>query len=317
MNYKKAVGKAGVFLAGLLFLVVGVAQAGSAASTPTPGSATFTVTAVGKKDTAAPALSKDSVQVFFGKEQKQIQDFRKGDNLLLAIVIDESLDTTAGGQWEYLKEFIMAQPPTTKIMVGYMRNNTVAVAQDFTDNHELAAKSLRLPMGIGGIGSSPYLSMLDLLKRWPDANVRSSIMVITSGIDYFRGGGFGTLYPDLQPLIDRAQRQNTNIWSVYYPSAGHRGRSFFLLNTAQTNIDKLSEDTGAESYYLGSGMPVSLKPYFDEIGQHLNNQYLITVAGNGGEKGKYQSVKVKTPVENLEIITPQSVYFGGTGKKAQ
>jgi hypothetical protein len=317
MNYKKAVGKAGAFVAGLLFLAVGVAQAGSAAATPAPGSATFTVTAVGKKDSPAPAISKDDVQVFFGKEQKQIQDFRKGDRLQLAILIDEALDTTVGGQWEYLKEFIMSQPASTAVMVGYMRNNSIAVAQDFTDNHELAAKALRLPMGLGGIGSSPYLSMIDMLKRWPDSNTRKSIIVVTSGIDYFRGGGFGTLYPDLQPLIDRAQRQNTNIWSVYYPSAGHRGRSFFLLNTAQTNIDKLSEDTGAESYYLGAGMPVSLKPYFDEIGQHLNNQYLVTVAGNGGEKGKYQSVKVKTSVENLEIISPQAVYFPGTGKQGR
>ena len=58
---------------------------------------------------------------------------------------------------------------------------------------------------------------------------------------------------------------------------------------AQNNIAKLSEETGAESYFLGYGTPVSLKPYFDEIGEHLSNQYLLSFAGNGGPKGKYRA----------------------------
>jgi hypothetical protein len=308
MNYKKTVGRLGVFLGALLLVFVGWVQAQSA-----PGSATFTVTEVAKKE-APPPLSKDDVQVFFGKERKQVADWKKGDKLYLAILIDDALDSTAAGQWQYLKEFIMAEPASTSIMVGYLRNNTTMVAQDFTNNHELAANALRIPLGLGAIGSSPYLSMLDMLKRWPNTNARQSILVITSGIDYFRGGGFGPLSPDLQPLIDRAQRQNTNIWSVYYPSSGHRGRGFYVLNNAQINIDKLSEDTGAESYYLGVSTPVSLKPYFDEIGQHLSNQYLLTVAGSGGAKGKYQSVKVKTEVADVELMAPAAVYIPGSGK---
>ena len=311
MNYQKRLASVGVFLVTLLLMCGGWAQAQS------QGNASFTVTAVSKKE-APPPISKDDVQLSFGKERKQIADWKKGDKLFLAILIDDSLDSTAAGQWQYLKEFIMAQPPSTMIAVGYLRNNTTMVVQDFTDNHELAAKALRIPMGLGAIGSSPYLSMIDMLKRWPSGaqspNARQSILLISSGIDYFRGGGFGPFYPDLDPLIQRAQRQNTNIWSVYYPSAGHRGRSFFLLNNAQTNIDKLSEDTGAESYFLGSGMPVSLKPYFDEIGQHLNNQYLLTVAGGGGAKGKYQSVKVKTEAPDVELIAPAAIYLPKSGE---
>ena len=34
-----------------------------------------------------------------------------------------SLDTVAGGQWDYLKEFINAQPPSTYMAIGYMRDN--------------------------------------------------------------------------------------------------------------------------------------------------------------------------------------------------
>ena len=305
MNLRKSAALSGALLA-IISLVPSLL---SAQTKETGGNVTFTVTAVGKKDADASNITKDDVQLHQGKERKQIGDWKKGDELFLAILIDDSIDSTAGGQWDYLKEFIMGQPASTSILVGYIQNNTVSVVQDFTPNHELAARALRLPIGIGALGSSPYLATIDLLKRWPNTGMRRSIVLITSGIDYFRGPDWGPFYPDLDPLISRAERQNTNVWSIYYPSSGHRGRSYWVLNTAQNNIDKLSEDTGAESYFLGGGMPVSIKPYLDEIGAHLNSQYLLTFAGSGGAKGKYQGVKVKSEVKDVEFLTPAAVYF--------
>jgi hypothetical protein len=309
MRHKTKFARHGVIFGALLliFTVASNAQTKPASS----GGVTFTVTAVGKKE-SAPPIAKDDVQLFQGKERKQIGDWKKGDQLYLAILVDNSIDTGAGGQWDYLKEFIMAQPATTYIALGYLQNNSTQMLQDFTQNHELVTKALRLPMGTGALGSSPYLGMIDMLKRWPDTGPRRSILVISSGIDYFRGTGWGLFSPDLQPLIDRAERQNTNIWSIYYPSAGHRGRSFYLVNNGQSNIDKLSEDTGAESYFLGTGSPVSIKPYLDEIAGHLSNQYLLTFAGSGGSKGKFQSVKVKTELPDVEFFTPAAVYLPPT-----
>ncbi|HTA57106.1 MAG TPA: hypothetical protein VK805_03070 [Candidatus Baltobacteraceae bacterium] len=284
------------------------------AQTQAAGNVTFTVTAVGKKDADVSNIPKDDVQLFQGKDRKQIGDWKKGDTLFLAILIDDSIETSAGGQWDYLREFIMAQPPATSIMVGYITNNGTRVLQDFTPNHELAAKALRLPIGLGSIGSSPYLGTMDLLKRWPETGPRRSVILISSGIDYFRGQGFGPFSPDLDPLISRAEKQNTNIWTIYYPSAGHRGRSFFRANNAQNNLDKLSQDTGAESYFLGSQAPVSLKPYLDEISVHLNNQYLLTFAGSGGAKGKFQNVKVKSEAKEIEFFTPAAVFVPPTAR---
>jgi len=297
-----------VVTAALLFAPSAKAQSQAA------GNVTFTVTAVGKKDADVSNIPKDDVQLFQGKDRKQIGDWRKGDTLFLAILIDDSIDTTVAGQWDYLRGFIMSQPASTSIMVGYITENGTRVLQDFTPNHELAAKALRLPIGFGSIGSSPYLGTIDLLKRWPNTGPRRSVILITSGIDFFRGPGFGPFYPDLDPLISRAERQNTNIWTIYYPSAGHRGRSFFRTNNAQNNLDKLSQDTGAESYFLGGGEPVSIKPYLDEIGTHLNNQYLLTFAGNGGAKGKYQGVKVKSEAKEVEFFTPAAVFVPPTAR---
>jgi hypothetical protein len=293
-----------VVTAALLFTPSANAQSQAAG-----GNATFTVTAVGKKDADVSNIPKDDVQLFQGKDRKQIGDWKKGDELFLAILIDDSIETTAGGQWDYLREFIMAQPPSTAIMIGYITDNGTRVLQDFTPDHALAAKALRLPIGLGSIGSSPYLGTMDLLKRWPKTGPRRSVILISSGIDFFRGTGFGPFSPDLDPLISRAERQNTNIWTIYYPSAGHRGRSFFRSNNAQTNLDKLSQDTGAESYFLGTQSPVSIKPYLDEIAVHLSNQYLLTFAGDGGKKGKYAGMKVKTGLKEVEFFTPASVFI--------
>ena len=297
-----------VVTAALLFAPSAKAQSQAA------GNVTFTVTAVGKKDADVSNVPKDDVQLFQGKDRKQIGDWRKGDPLFLAILIDDSIDTSAGGQWDYLREFIMSQPASTSIMVGYITDNGTRVLQDFTPNHELAAKALRLPIGFGSIGSSPYLGTIDLLKRWPKTGPRRSVVLITSGIDFFRGPGFGPFYPDLDPLIARAEKQNTNIWTIYYPSAGHRGRSFFRTNNAQNNLDKLSQDTGAESYFLGGQEPVSIKPYLDEISVHLNSQYLLTFAGNGGAKGKFQNVKVKSEAKEIEFFTPAAVFLPPTAR---
>jgi hypothetical protein len=295
-----------VVTAALLFTPSAKAQSRAA------GNVTFTVTAAGKKDADVSNIPKDSVQLFQGKDRKQVGDWKKGDSLFLAILIDDSIDSSAGGQWDYLREFIMAQPASTAIMVGYVTNNGTRVIQDFTPDHALAAKALRLPVGIGSLGSSPYLGTIDLLKRWPKTGPRRSIILISSGIDYFRGPGFGPFYPDLDPLILRAEKQNTNIWTIYYPSASHRGQSFRLGNNAQNNLDKLSQDTGAESYFLGTQMPVTIKSYLDEISVHLNNQYLLTFAGNGGAKGKFQSMKVKTELKDVEFFVPTAVFIPPT-----
>lgn len=305
MKHQKTLFRLGAFFAALLLLFT----ANAFAQTKSEGSgvATFTVTAVGKKQ-EAPPISKDDVQLLQGRERKQIADWKKGDQLALAILIDDSIENTAGGQWDYLRQFITAQPATTLIAVGYMQNNTTRVAQDFTNDHELAAKALRIPLGRSTLGSSPYLSIMDLLKRWPNSGPRRSIIAITSGIDWFRGPNSGPIYPDVSSLIQRAQRQNTNVWFIYYPSSSHRGHSFYLANTAQINIDKVAEETGGESYFLGFNAPVNITSYLDEINTHLGNQYLLSFAGAGGPKGKLVPVKVKTELPDVEFMVPDAVF---------
>jgi hypothetical protein len=284
------------------------AASNSASATKDPSAVVMTVTATAKKDAQPPALSKNDVELYQGKERVQVADFKRGETLYLAVLIDDSLRSGIANQWSDLRAFLMAQPQTTYVAVAYARNGVAMVAQDFTTDHALAAKALRLPLGDIGAGTSPYLSVQDWIKRWPVSGQRSSIILLSSGIDYFRGGP-ATLDPDLDTTIARAQKQNINIWTIYARDAGRGGRGSFRAFNWQSNLDRLSQQTGAESYSLGLGEPVDLKPYFDRIQMNLNNQYLLAFVGDGGRKGKYESVKVTSEVQKVGFLTPSEVFL--------
>ena len=285
--------------------VLGISSSSAAAREPGP--VTMTVTAVGNKNVPPPAVRGDDVQLFQGKERRQVANWKRGETLELAILIDDSLDSSFAGQFSDLKAFIMAQPKTTSIAIAYARNGTAMLAQDFTADHALAAKALRIPIG-GGALSSPYLALQDLTKRWPSAGERRSILLFSSGVDHFRGGS-QLLNPDLDTTIEHTQKQNINVWTIYAPDAGRRGRRFFRASNAQSNLTRLSDETGAQSYSLGFGAPVTIKPYLDEIQDHLNNQYLLTFAGSGGKKGRFERVHVATELPKLKFLAPSEVFL--------
>ncbi len=291
---------------GALVLLSGLFATNAMAAAP--GTVTMTVTAVGKKDTSPPVVTKDDVQLYLNKERTQIADWKHGGRLYLAVLIDDSLDSGIANQWNDLKAFFAAQPDTTYISVAYARNGTAMLAQDFTSDHELAAKALRIPVGSGGAFTSPYLALLDLMKRWPASADRRSILLFSSGIDYFRGD-FWTRPPDLDSTISRAQKQNINVWTIYAPDAGHRGRGFFIANRAQSYLTELSDQTGAESFYLGTAAPVTLKPYFDELSVHFSNQYLLTFKASGGAKGRFERVRIATELPYVEFLAASQAFL--------
>src|SRR5438105_4895486 len=96
-----------LLVASCAFLFIFSAQTAGAAG---PGSVTMTVTAVGKKDAAPPEIKREDVQLFLNKERTQVADWRRGEKLYLAVLIDDSLDADAASQWDVVKEFLKAQP---------------------------------------------------------------------------------------------------------------------------------------------------------------------------------------------------------------
>jgi len=279
-----------------------------AAQAPPAGSpaVTMTVTAVSKRNVPPPAVQKEDAQLYLARERAPIASWKRGETLYLAVLIDDSLEPSISNQWDDLKAFLMAQSPATYIAVGYVRNGTVILAQDFTKDHASAAKAVRIPVGGGGAFTSPYLALIDWMKRWPESHERKSILLFSSGIDYFRG--VDPADPDVDITIERAQKQNVNIWTIYAPDAGHFAFRTYRILLSQSLLSRVSEETGAESFYLGFGAPVTFKPYFDEIRTHLSNQYLLAFRGNGGAKGRFERARVTTELPGVEFLAPTQVF---------
>src|SRR5262245_60872460 len=157
-------------IAPMLVVVSVVAQQQSA---PLPGVPVhMVVTVEARHGSQVPSLQREDVMVYEGRDRDKVTDWvpvqGSKAGLELFVLIDDAADTTSlGSQLGELSKFINAQPATTAIGVGYMRNGAVAIAQNPNNDHAQAAKALRLPSGDPGASASAYLSVTDLLKRWP------------------------------------------------------------------------------------------------------------------------------------------------------
>jgi hypothetical protein len=193
-----------------------------------------------------------------------------------------------------------------------MQNGTVNLTQNFTQDHAAAAKSLRLPMGYLGAEASPYFSLSDFIKRWPanPAPPRRAVLMITSGIDTFYGGGYPNPYVDA--AIHDAQCAGVVVFSVYTPDAGHFGHTYWRIYWGQNYLAQLSEETGGESYYfLGAQAPVAFQPYLNQMNMRLGHQYLLTFLAKPETKAGTESVKVSSEIRDVDLISPDKVCVPG------
>ncbi len=257
-----------------------------------------------------PKITRDDVMVFQGRDRRKTLDLvpLQGQNagLQLVILIDDSSNTSLGSQLEDLQQFIMSQPDSAKVGIAYMQDGEARFVQDPTNDHAAAAKKLRLPLGNVGASASPYFSLEDLLKRWPQTNERREVIMISDGVDGYWGSGPGDGYVD--SAIDRAQQDGVLVFGIYAPGAGHFGHSAWRMTWGQNYLSQTADRTGAEAYYLGFGAAVSFAPYLEDISRKLANQYLVTFAAKPENKAGLQSVRMKTEVSNAELVSADRVF---------
>jgi len=281
-----------------------------------------------------PNLKPGDVKVKQGKTFLQVTQLipAQGDNaaLQLMILVDDTLNTSIGGNLGELKEFIQAQPPSTLVGVAYMSNATINIVQNFTADHDLAAKAVRLPRGVLSTMDSPYLSLISLVKSWPQQNVRREVLMLSDGIDRLHGEkprpsqlglSFGPVYHsmptisvDANSASEISQRYNVLFYALYAAGVGRAGRSAWDLDLGLGGLSKVAEETGGECYSLGTSNPVSFKPYLERFQKNLNNQYYLVFLAEPKKKAGLQSVNVQTEVSNSEIAAPDNVWVSAAAK---
>ena len=268
------------------------------------------VTVEGKEGTTPPPVTEGDVLVWQGKQRLRVTGWTSLEashaGLQLWLLIDDSVQSTLANQFDEVRKFMAEQPATTEIGVGYMRNGMVAVVAPMGTDHARAAKSLRIPTGIVGGTASPYLSLTDLIKKWPHTMLNREVLMITSGIDLYYGPGPDDPY--LQEAIDRAQREGVIVHSIYYATIGHFSHDVWQINWGQSDLAELSDATGGEAYWQGLLNPVSIAPYLNDLTRHLANQYELAFLAEPGGKSELQRVRVTTEIPHVTLVAAQRVW---------
>jgi hypothetical protein len=282
-----------------------------------------------------PALRPDAIKVKQGKDFVKVTQLipAQGDNaaLQLFILIDDTCDPGIGNNLSELRDFINAQPASTLVGIAYMSNATIQITQNFTADHALAAKAVRLPRGNLSAMDSPYLSLLSLVKGWPQQKVRREVLMISDGIDRLRGDrsspsqspartpaggipsrGFSTM-PTISPDADTAsrnsQRYGVIVHSIYATGAGRLGRNAWEAQLGQSGVAKIADETGGEYFALGTQNAVSFKPYLERLQKIFDNQYYLVFQAVPGKKDGLQRVSVSTEVSNADLAAADNVWI--------
>jgi hypothetical protein len=287
-----------------------------------------------RSDNELPRLRQDEVKVKQGKTFLQVTQLipAQGDNaaLQLMILIDDTLDPTIGGNLNDIKEFIKAQPTSTVIGIGYMSNAGVNIVQNFTADHDLAVKAVRLPRGAFSTMDSPYLSLINLVKGWPEQKVRREVLMLSDGIDRLRGEkpapsrlgpNYGPVYHsmpsisvDANSASEIGQRYNVIVHSMYAAGVGRVGRSSWDIQVGLSGLSKIADETGGECYSLGTSNLVSFKPYLERFQRALDNQYYLVFLASPKKSAGLQRVNIQTEVSNSEIVAPNNVWVAAAAK---
>ena len=225
-------------------------------SAPAGPSVNLVATVEARHGTNVPVITRDDVMVYQGRDRDKVTDWLplQGDHagLELFILLDDSSNVSLGSQLEDIRQFILAQPASTKIGIAYMQNGIAQVMQNLNSDHTLAAKALRLPLGSPGANASPYFSLGDLIKRWPENPERREVIMITDGIDRYWGSGPDNAYVDT--VIEQASSALGSSFIRIYTPGRRTLLDYSLLAhlTGDSSIifRKLADETGGESYYL-------------------------------------------------------------------
>jgi hypothetical protein len=242
----------------------------------------------------------------------------------VALLIDDGLRTSIGGELNNLRAFITSLPQGTEVFVGFMQNGRVVSANDlpgFTTDRAAAAQSLRMPMGLRGASASPYFCLSDFVKNWPPTAENQSgprsqqfthkariVLMITNGVDPYNGSTSITNQdsPYVAAAVTDAQRAGVPVYSIYYNDAGFgRGRGSF---SGQSYLLQVAQGTGGTAYYQGTGSPVSLIPFLKQFQNALAETYVATFPVDANKK--MVSLKASTSLPKTKVNAPQEVRPG-------
>ena len=276
-----------------------------------------TVTATGKDQSQPPAVAANAVVVKQdGKVSKIISWEPAGGGkagLDLAVLIDDAVSPSASVQLKDIGEFLHTLTPEARVAVAYANYGGVKFEQEFTTDHDKAAKGIRIPNAFRGSANGVYDSFGELIKKWPASQNRKVVIFVSDGIDVTNG--VEDTIPGqsmvLQRAIDAAERAGVVVYTIFASGSGRAVQNQFLVNNGQGSLARMASETGGDAFFQGTQTPVSFKPFLEDIGKLLGQQYLLTFMATPSEKGRYARLQVSVEAGDVELIAPDHVYVAG------
>ncbi len=268
------------------------------------------VTLEPRRGKTIPPVEPQDIMVREGSDKRPVTGLTPAGQtpMQLMLLLDDSARGSFNTEIPTLKAFVNALPSNTEVAIAYMRNGMAALTQNFTSDHAAAASAIRVAVGPGGADVSPYDSLTDAVKKWPaDSIARKEVIMISSGIEGL-GGGYMPDNPYVNAGISSAQKAGLVVYTIYSPSVGHFGHSYWRTTWGQNFLSQLSDETGGEFYTIGYGSPVSFQPFLDEIMRQMRNQYVLTFEARPEQKSGLQPIRVTVVNKDASIAAPDKVF---------
>ena len=227
--------------------------------------------------------------------------------IYLAVLIQDDVVPSISNEIQAIAKFIERLPKGSRIMVGYIRSGALQVRQKFTNEADKAIKALRIPVGSSSVAPyNPYVEIIEGLKRFDSQPTgRRAMLVISDGLDISRGKESSSpgQSVDLDRAVNDAQRRGIAIYSIYAPTVTSEGFNSFLRLNGQSSLNRLSDDTGGNAFFQGSGAPVSIEPFLKQLSDSLYRQIALTYLSTHPKKG-YHRIEVISNQPNIKIDHP-------------
>ena len=277
------------------------------------GQAHAIVTVLAKHNEVAPTVSQQDVSAKADGKDAAVTSWAQykapNDSLELMILIDGGA-RNLGRQFEDIKQFIQIQGPDTKVAVGYMQNGHVEMAVPFSADHKQVVNEVHLP---GGPSTNPYFTLSDLAPKWPsqDPKARREVVMLSDGVDP-ENPRFDPDDPYVQAAIKDCVRAGLLVYSIYWRNRPD-GENSLSAEGGQSLLSELSQATGGNSYWTGTGNPVSFQPYFDDLMKRFSNQYALGLTGKLDRKPSVETLKLKVEGLGLQVTAPQLIFVHPAG----
>lgn len=271
------------------------------------------VTVFAKHNEVAPTVPPQDVSLKVNGKDSTVtgwQPFKGANDSLELVVLIDSGARNIGRQIDEIAHFIQNQGPDTKIAVGYMQNGRTVMAGPLSADHKQASSVLHLPVGPT---TNPYFAVSDLAQNWPsqDRKARREVVLLSDGVDP-ENRRFDPEDPYMEAAIKDSVKAGLVIFGIYW-HAGPSGEGSIVEDGGQSLLSELCQATGGNSYWTGSGNPVSFQPFFDDVMKRLDNQYGVEFKAHLDRKPTVETLKLKVEGIGLQVTAPQQVYVDRPG----